>query len=427
MAKAKFERTKPHVNIGTIGHIDHGKTTLTAAISKVLHDKYPDLNEASPFDSIDKAPEERQRGITISIAHIEYQTEQRHYAHVDCPGHADYIKNMITGAAQMDGAILVVAATDGPMPQTREHVLLARQVGVPALVVALNKCDMVDDEELIELVEMEVRELLSEYEFPGDDVPVVRVAAFPALNGDQKWAELPEVMVGNVGIVFVKGELMEVRDIIDEFKVGAPAKMGVLAQVDVTIPAGPSGLDPSQTSFFQALNIPTKIVKGSIEITADVKVCTEGEKVSASAATLLGKMNIRPFAYNLGLVTVFDNGSVYDTKVLDITDEDIQAKFMMGVRNIAALSLAAGYPTMASVPHSFINGYKKVLSIALTTDYVFEQAAALKALLDDPEAMAAAMAAAAKASGGGGGAAAEPEPEPEEEEEEEEMEFDLFD
>ena len=189
MAKAKFERTKPHVNIGTIGHIDHGKTTLTAAISKVLHDKYPELNEESPFDSIDKAPEERQRGITISIAHIEYQTEQRHYAHVDCPGHADYIKNMITGAAQMDGAILVVAATDGPMPQTREHVLLARQVGVPALVVALNKCDMVDDEELIELVEMEVRELLSEYEFPGDDVPVVRVAAFPALNGDQKWAD----------------------------------------------------------------------------------------------------------------------------------------------------------------------------------------------------------------------------------------------
>jgi elongation factor Tu len=189
VAKAKFERTKPHVNIGTIGHIDHGKTTLTAAITKVLHDKYPDLNPFTPFDEIDKAPEERQRGITISIAHVEYQTEQRHYAHVDCPGHADYIKNMITGAAQMDGAILVVAATDGPMPQTREHVLLARQVGVPALVVALNKCDMVDDEELIELVEMEVRELLSEYEFPGDDIPVVRVAAFPALNGDEKWGE----------------------------------------------------------------------------------------------------------------------------------------------------------------------------------------------------------------------------------------------
>jgi elongation factor Tu len=189
VAKAKFERTKPHVNIGTIGHIDHGKTTLTAAITKVLHDKYPTLNAASAFDEIDKAPEERQRGITISIAHVEYQTEARHYAHVDCPGHADYIKNMITGAAQMDGAILVVAATDGPMPQTKEHVLLARQVGVPSIVVALNKCDMVDDDELIELVEMEVRELLSDYEFPGDDIPVIRVAAFPALQGDPKWSE----------------------------------------------------------------------------------------------------------------------------------------------------------------------------------------------------------------------------------------------
>jgi elongation factor Tu len=189
VAKAKFERTKPHVNIGTIGHIDHGKTTLTAAITKVLHDKYPTLNQASAFDQIDKAPEERQRGITISIAHVEYQTENRHYAHVDCPGHADYIKNMITGAAQMDGAILVVAATDGPMPQTREHVLLARQVGVPALVVALNKCDMVDDSEILELVELEVRELLSEYEFDGDDTPVVQVAAFPALNGDAKWGD----------------------------------------------------------------------------------------------------------------------------------------------------------------------------------------------------------------------------------------------
>ncbi len=190
MAKAKFERTKPHVNIGTIGHIDHGKTTLTAAISKVLHDKFPTLNPQFAFDDIDKAPEEKQRGITISIAHIEYQTEKRHYAHVDCPGHADYIKNMITGAAQMDGAILVVAATDGPMPQTREHVLLARQVGVPAIVVALNKCDMVDDDELIELVELEVRELLSEYEFPGDDTPVIRVAAAPALNGDEKWGAI---------------------------------------------------------------------------------------------------------------------------------------------------------------------------------------------------------------------------------------------
>ena len=189
MAKAKFERTKPHMNIGTIGHIDHGKTTLTAAITKVLHDKWPDLNEDYAFDQIDKAPEEKQRGITISIAHVEYQTENRHYAHVDCPGHADYVKNMITGAAQMDGAILVVAATDGPMPQTREHVLLARQVGVPAMVVALNKCDMVDDEEILELVELEVRELLNDQEFDGDNVPIVRTAAAPALQGDAKWSE----------------------------------------------------------------------------------------------------------------------------------------------------------------------------------------------------------------------------------------------
>jgi len=189
VAKAKFVRNKPHVNIGTIGHIDHGKTTLTAAITRVLHDKYPDINPFKPFDQIDKAPEERERGITISIAHVEYQTERRHYAHVDCPGHADYIKNMITGAAQMDGAILVVAATDGPMPQTREHVLLARQVGVPYIVVALNKADMVDDEEILELVELEVRELLTDYEFPGDDVPVIRVSALKALEGDAEWSK----------------------------------------------------------------------------------------------------------------------------------------------------------------------------------------------------------------------------------------------
>ena len=201
MGKAKFERTKPHVNIGTIGHIDHGKTTLTAAISKVLHDKYPDINPSTQaFDQIDKAPEEKQRGITISIAHIEYQTVKRHYAHVDCPGHADYIKNMITGAAQMDGAILVVAATDGPMPQTKEHVLLARQVGVPYIVVALNKADMVDDEEILELVELEVRELLSAYEFPGDDLPVVRVSALKALEGDAEWA----------------AKLLELMDAVDE-------------------------------------------------------------------------------------------------------------------------------------------------------------------------------------------------------------------
>jgi elongation factor Tu len=186
MAKQKFERSKPHLNIGTIGHIDHGKTTLTAAITKVLAEKDPTVNY-TPFDQIDKAPEEKARGITIAIAHVEYQTDNRHYAHVDCPGHADYIKNMITGAAQMDGAILVVAATDGPMPQTREHLLLARQVGVPNIVVALNKSDMVDDEEILELVELEVRELLSEYEFPGDDIPVVRVSALKALEGDPEW------------------------------------------------------------------------------------------------------------------------------------------------------------------------------------------------------------------------------------------------
>jgi elongation factor Tu len=186
MSKQKFERTKPHLNIGTIGHIDHGKTTLTAAITKVLHDQDPSTAYTS-FDEIDKAPEERERGITISIAHVEYETPNRHYAHVDCPGHADYIKNMITGAAQMDGAILVVAATDGPMPQTREHVLLARQVGVPSIVVALNKADMVDDEEILELVELEVRELLNEYEFPGDDTPIVRVSALKALEGDEGW------------------------------------------------------------------------------------------------------------------------------------------------------------------------------------------------------------------------------------------------
>ena len=189
MAKAKFERTKPHVNIGTIGHVYHGKTTLTAAITKVLHDKFPTLNTASAFDQIDNSPEEKQRGITINISHVEYQTEKRHYAHVDAPGHADYIKNMITGAAQMDGAILVVAATDGPMPQTKEHVLLAKQVGVPYIVVALNKSDMVDDAEILELVEVEVRELLSRYDFDGDKAPVIQVSALKALEGDATWGQ----------------------------------------------------------------------------------------------------------------------------------------------------------------------------------------------------------------------------------------------
>lgn len=193
MAKEKFERSKPHVNIGTIGHVDHGKTTLTAAISKTLSENDGSHGSAradfTAFENIDKAPEERERGITISIAHIEYETDSRHYAHVDCPGHADYVKNMITGAAQMDGAILVIAATDGPMAQTREHILLARQVGVPYIVVFLNKCDMVDDEELLELVEMEVRELLDSYEFPGDDTPIIRGSALKALEGDKEWQE----------------------------------------------------------------------------------------------------------------------------------------------------------------------------------------------------------------------------------------------
>src|SRR2546422_2286972 len=201
MAKKKFERTKPHVNIGTIGHIDHGKTTLTAAITEVRCEKVGGINTCIPFEQIDKAPEERERGITISIAHVEYQTDKRHYAHVDCPGHADYIKNMITGAAQMDGAILVVSAADGPMPQTREHVLLARQVNVPYIVVALNKVDMVDDPELLDLVELEVRELLSSYEFPGEEVPVIRLSALKALEGDDT----------------AKAQVLELMDAVDNF------------------------------------------------------------------------------------------------------------------------------------------------------------------------------------------------------------------
>ncbi|MDV3309097.1 MAG: elongation factor Tu [Cyclobacteriaceae bacterium] len=193
MAKETFDRSKPHVNVGTIGHVDHGKTTLTAAITKVLASK--GLADARDFSSIDNAPEEKERGITINTSHVEYQTENRHYAHVDCPGHADYVKNMVTGAAQMDGAILVVAATDGPMPQTREHILLARQVGVPALVVFMNKVDLVDDPELLDLVEMEVRELLSSYDFPGDDIPVIRGSALGALNGEPKWVEKVEELM----------------------------------------------------------------------------------------------------------------------------------------------------------------------------------------------------------------------------------------
>jgi len=205
MAKAKFERTKPHMNIGTIGHVDHGKTTLTAAITSVLHKANPNV-QSMAFDAIDKAPEERERGITINVSHVEYETENRHYAHVDAPGHADYVKNMITGAAQMDGAILVVSAADGPMPQTREHVLLARQVGVPRLIVALNKVDMVDDEELLELVEMEVRELLDAYDFPGDDTPVVQVSALKALEGDEASEAQVMVLMAAVDEFFVEPE-----------------------------------------------------------------------------------------------------------------------------------------------------------------------------------------------------------------------------
>ena len=212
MAKAKYDKSKPHMNIGTIGHVDHGKTTTTAAITKVLADKYPDLNEYTPFDQVDNAPEERQRGITINVSHVEYQTEKRHYAHVDAPGHADYIKNMITGAAQMDGAILVVAATDGPMAQTREHVLLARQVGVPDIIVALNKSDMVDDEELLELVEMEVRDLLGAQGFD-EDAPVVRISALKALEGDPKWVAAIEELMNQVDNYFPD----PVRDLDKEF------------------------------------------------------------------------------------------------------------------------------------------------------------------------------------------------------------------
>ena len=202
MAKAKYDKSKPHMNIGTIGHVDHGKTTTTAAISKVLADKYPDLNESRDFSTIDNAPEERQRGITINVSHVEYQTDKRHYAHVDAPGHADYIKNMITGAAQMDAAILVVAATDGPMAQTREHVLLARQVGVPDIIVALNKSDMVDDEELLELVEMEVRDLLSSQGYDGDEAPVIQISALKALEGDAKWVAAVEELMDEVDNYF---------------------------------------------------------------------------------------------------------------------------------------------------------------------------------------------------------------------------------
>jgi elongation factor Tu len=260
MAKKRFERTKPHLNIGTMGHIDHGKTTLTAAITKVLHERNPDV-PYTPFDQIDKAPEEKQRGITISIAHVEYETDRRHYAHVDMPGHADYIKNMITGAAQIDGAILVVSAPDGPMPQTREHVLLARQVGVPYIVVALNKVDMVDDEELLELVELEVRELLTQYEFPGDDTPIIRLSALKALEGDQAaeaqvlaWMDAVDSCIPEPERVVDKPFLMPVEDVFTitgrgtvatgrveqgTIKVGEPVEIvGIRPQTTSTVVTG---------------------------------------------------------------------------------------------------------------------------------------------------------------------------------------------
>ena len=256
MAKEKFERTKPHVNIGTIGHVDHGKTTLTAAITKVLSETPGCKADYTAFEEIDKAPEERERGITIQIAHVEYETENRHYAHVDCPGHADYIKNMISGAAQMDGAILVIAATDGPMAQTREHILLARQVGVPYIIVYLNKCDMVDDEELIDLVEMETRDLLSEYDFPGDDLPVIRGSALGALEGNELWVDSVRSLMTEVDNYIPtptrdneKPFLMAVEDVMTISGRGTVATGRVeRGQLRLNDPVEIVGLNPTETS-----------------------------------------------------------------------------------------------------------------------------------------------------------------------------------
>jgi elongation factor Tu len=278
MAKQKFERSKPHLNIGTMGHIDHGKTTLTAAITKVLSQRNPNV-KFKPFDQIDKAPEEKARGITIAISHVEYETDRRHYAHVDMPGHADYIKNMITGAAQVDGAILVVAATDGPMPQTREHVLLARQVGVPYIVVALNKADMVDDEELLDLVELEVRELLNEYEFPGDDTPIVRVSALKALEGDAEW----------------EGKIIELMDAVDEY-----------------IPEPDRPLDrPFLMPIEDVLTIPGRgtVVTGKVEA-GKIKVSEEVEIVGLRATQKTVVTGVEMFNKELGEGMAGDNVGV---------------------------------------------------------------------------------------------------------------------
>jgi elongation factor Tu len=258
MAKQKFERTKPHLNVGTIGHIDHGKTTLTAAITNVLAKKGG--GQAKSFAEIDNAPEERQRGITINTSHVEYETANRHYAHVDCPGHADYIKNMITGAAQMDGAILVVSAADGPMPQTREHILLARQVGVPFIVVALNKADMVDDEELLELVELEVQELLSKYDFPGDDIPIVRVSALKALEGDEEW----------------EAKIVELMDAVDSYipePVRDADKPFLMPIEDVFTITGRGTVDTG------------RVVQGKIEVGNEIEIVGIHEKVEKTVVT----------------------------------------------------------------------------------------------------------------------------------------------
>ena len=263
MAKEKFERTKPHVNIGTIGHVDHGKTTLTAAITKVLSETPGCKADYTAFENIDKAPEERERGITISVAHVEYETEARHYAHVDCPGHADYVKNMISGAAQMDGAILVIAATDGPMAQTREHILLARQVGVPYIVVFLNKCDMVDDDELIDLVEMETRDLLSEYDFPGDDIPVIRGSALGALNGEEKWVESVRELMHAVDTYIPtpkrdneKPFLMAIEDVMTISGRGTVATGRVeRGELKLNEPVEIVGIKPTQTSVVTGIEM----------------------------------------------------------------------------------------------------------------------------------------------------------------------------
>src|SRR5258707_147838 len=292
MAKEKFERTKPHVNIGTIGHIDHGKTTLTAAITKVLSKHNPKVAFRA-FDTIDNAPEERERGITIAVSHVEYETPNRHYAHMDCPGHADYIKNMITGAAQMDGAILVVAATDGPMPQTREHILLARQVGVPAIVVFLNKCDMVEDAELLELVELEVRELLKSYQFPGDSIAVIKGSALQALNGDAKWEKTIEELMEAVD----KNVPLPVRDVDKPFAMPGWTRRNTRSKAEASVLTKEEG--GRHTPFFSGYRpqfyFRTTDVTGDMKLPAGVEMVMPGDNVSCEVTL------ITPVALEKGL------------------------------------------------------------------------------------------------------------------------------